>query len=299
MTLKKTLSILSLLAIAVLTFSACEDINDPGDPTTAPGAVTNIWAGQSGAASIQIAWDTVDDATSYDFTVYNGATVVQATKSITATGSEVHETFTVPETGVEYTFEVVAVNSVGKSAAKTIKWATAKYYTGVNETNTIKVYASASVDYGSGLELYNASVEEPKIWKVANSGNWNLGLYTKDNKLYFGSADKLGYTGTFSNAAAITTPLANDYDQLSGLVSSDDLSTYTYTNEYIDLNQYNTRAKGIVFFAKTKDNHYARIIVKKIGGKWLQEETSSNPYIVVAVSYQHSENLPYAKPIVK
>jgi hypothetical protein len=193
--------------------------------------------------------------------------------------------------GTEFTFTVTAVNAIGSSTPVSITWATALHFTKNDNNDLIKVYGSSS-DYGSGLILYDAAGEAPKIAKIASAANWNLGLFTKDSKIIFGSANTLGYSGTFTNSATITDPVDVDTDDLNGLLMDKNLSNLTFGSKTIDL-KTNTNSKGIVFFAKA-GTHYAKVIILKKDGSFLQD-AGTNEYVQVYVSYQSKDNVPYAK----
>jgi hypothetical protein len=155
------------------------------------------------------------------------------------------------------------------------------------------------------LEIHNADGNAPKTWKMANAANWNLGLYTKDGKVIFGSAAALGYTGTFTNSASITSILtqkdgsAFNAKDLNELLLSNDLSTMSYSSSYIDLTSSHATAvaDGIAIFAKTHDNHYAKIVILRNGdnGGYLHNAGTNDEYIHCLVSWQPTAGLPYAK----
>jgi hypothetical protein len=86
-----------------------------------------------------------------------------------------------------------------------------------------------------------------------------------------------------------------DTDKLNDLFLIDDLSSYSYSNQFVNLNTTN-RDKGLVLFARV-NNHYAKIIILKKGGTYLQNPGTTNAYIHLLVSYQKRQGVPYAKPV--
>lgn len=313
MTIKKWLSILLMLSISILVFTACEsdDEPDPDDPTTTitPKAVTEIYAGQTDSNALTIQWKKTTEESETWFKGYQlkitGGTTNQTIEEGFYNGDGVIQyTFAGATKGVEYTFSVVVVANEGeKSPEKTIKWATATHFTKNDNGDVIRIYLKESANYGSGLELYGPD-NAPRTRKIANGADWNIAVGSKD-KLFIGTASSVAtavsynLTGTPKDAY-ITSPLTDvDTDVLNQLVMPQDLSNYTFEKKYIDLNaSENNRTKGLVFFARIGEGanaHYAKIVVKKIGGKYIQSETSTDPYIEVLVSYQTVGGMPYAK----
>jgi len=77
----------------------------------------------------------------------------------------------------------------------------------------------------------------------------------------------------------------------------------SFQNTTIDLNlAANNRTKGLVFFARgTLDGkqHYAKIVVLKKSGSYLQDADSGDPYVELLVSFQTADGVPYAKILGK
>jgi hypothetical protein len=304
MSIKKLMSILAMLTISILCFTACEDTDDPVDPgpdvtKNPPAAVTNMYAGAISETAIQVQWDAV--------TAVSGVTVLNY--RLIVTGGSVNDTIVRPidslyytlnncVLGTEYTFTVCAVSTDNLSGAtKSIKWATSKHFTLNENDSPIYVYGSNTTDYGSGLQLYGPN-DAPRIRKVANAADaaeCNLGLYTKDSKVIFGSASALGYNAAFPASAIITDPIDFDTDNLSNPLLGNSLANMSFSSKTIDLKTAGaSNSKGIVFFAKVGTN-YAKIVILKKGGAFLQNAGTINEYVQVLVSYQTAAGVPYAK----
>jgi len=317
MTIKNIRGWFAMLTVALLTvfvFTACEDNPVVKPPPTDPDTIKvlpvgTISAGQTDDDAITFQWTA---SPSSDSSWFRGYQIILTNQQGNVGYDSTHgkDILSIKLGGLDvattYTFKVVAIgtnpgdNQEVKSTAKEIKWGLATHFIKNDNNAPIKVYVKESSSYGSGLNLYSV-YEAPSTWKVASGANWNLALGSK-SELIFGTASsvasKVSYnlTGTPADAE-ITDPIDWDTDNLADLKLSQDLSTFTYSKKYIDLNSSvaTSKLKGLVFFAKL-NNHYAKIIVVKKDGKYLQDETSSDPYVQVLVSYQKRAGVPYAKP---
>ena len=304
-----------MLTISLLVFTACEDPEpDPPEGPTTPvdvKPVGTVYAAQTDVNAITIQWEESPSSVSSWFEGYE-LTVLGQAAPIILPANHLSYNCTGLNASTNYTFEVRALGkntdgTIEKSTPKTIQWALASHFTKNDVGGDIKVYVKESSNYGSGLNLFEEE-EAPSNWKVGNGGKWNLALGSK-NELIFGTASsvatKIGYNLTgIPVDAEISDPIDFDTDVLDDLALEIDLSNsiFNWGKKYIDLNSSaaSSKLKGLVFFARTgtssSNYHYAKIVVLKKGGKYLQDESTSDPFIQLKVSYQKRAGVPYAKP---
>ena len=304
MIIKNISGFLAMFAVTLLiafTFTACEEdpVEDPGiiTPLPIPKAVDSLKAGATNDSTIRVTWRHSPDRDSVWFKEYHVEIARAGMTPQTATVAKNYNGVDVPvDNGIVYTFTVTAISDSGKvSSEKSINWAASKFFNTVSG-EPIRVYGSAA-SYGSGLRLFDGT--EPSIHTVSQGANWNLGLYTRNDSLVFGSASVVGplynnFQGTPANA--YITDVLYDDAALSGLLLDKDLSTLTFSAKAINL-KANTNSQGAVFFARVGSGntaHYAKVIVRKSGGNYLQG-TGNNQYIEVVISYQTAAGVPYAK----
>jgi len=313
MKIKNFSGFLAALVISALmfTFTACDDSEDPieGD-VPIPKAVTGLAAGHTGDNTLQISWThSLDNNESwfkgYEVTITNS--VNSGSEVVTVAKSNDYLNYTATNANATYTFAVVALNSEDKaSTTASISWALASHFTKTENDTPIDIYCKESVNYGSGLQLYGPQ-NAPRIRRVANGTDWNIAVGSKDNLIIgsavaVASAAPYNLTGTPADNFQITAPINFDTKVLTDLTVSEDLSTKKqYSNTSINLTTNSiaqSATEGIVFYAKGTNN-YARIVVLKINGSYVQNANSSDPYVRVLVSYQTRSNVPYAKTSAK
>jgi len=305
MKIKKSSSFLAALVISALmfTFTACED--DPTPVGEIPAPVTGLAAGQISDNMLQIQWTHSADKNEswfkqYEVTITNSANSGSQTE-IVAKGSN-YLNYTVPTANATYTFKVVAVNTDDQaSTSASISWALAKHFTKTENDTPIDVYCKESVNYGSGLQLYGPN-SAPRIRRVANGTDWNLAVGSKNNLIIgsavaVASAASYNLTGTPSDNFLVTAPMNWSTNTLDDAMEQS-LDKLNYSNTSINLTSgiAQSASEGIVFFAKgNASNNYARIVVLKTGGSYVQNASSTDPYVRVLISYQTRAGVPYAK----
>lgn len=204
--------------------------------------------------------------------------------------------------GIEYTFTLYSRYSNDKESLTPImvKWSPAHRYTEVNQQE-IKVYVTESVNFGSGLDLYDETNDGPQVLKIASSDLWDLGLYTTGGVLKFGPARGLPYNysklPTKTEISDIFIP-ANSLDSFLDSLSMDKKLDYSETPYDLE-NEVDVQGfTGVIFLVRVQNQsgkwNYAKVFVKKVGGSWLQG-TAPDRYIEVVVSYQKTADVPYAK----
>ena len=101
------------LAAALGFAAACSDDDDDGNGPSEPATPSGLAAVLQDDGSIEVTWDAVDDATSYVLQRNaDGGAFADVGGSLTATTF----TDTDVEVGVEYGYQVAAVNAIGTSS---------------------------------------------------------------------------------------------------------------------------------------------------------------------------------------
>ncbi len=300
--------LLSGLLVASMGFMATgcnENPTEPGDNNNpgAPLAPKNVQVTSLGAASVGLKWEAPADT----------GTITYRVKWVPETGSDsgsvdVATTSTSISSGLAinkaYTFSVYSVRSNVMSSAISIKWAGAQRY---GQTESIRIYETAS-DNGSGLTLDPPN--GPRNVKVGASNtvpnSVQLAIYTKasdPNNFEIGPAyafTEYQNADKFDQRVYVST-LSYPAQDLNSWYAVEDISQHIPTDGNIRAFTFpvaETGTTGQGFYVRTGDvgtYHYARVFVKKSGGKLLQG-TTPNRYIELEISYQQSPGLPYAKP---
>ncbi len=202
--------------------------------------------------------------------------------------------------GTIYNFDVHAVKTYGGnyllSPKASVKWSPAsRFIMNINDDN-IKMYESAS-SFGSGLQLFDATGGAPKTLKTSSGADWDLGIFTSGNSIWFGSASKMKarYPSSFTGTAKVCQMAANKYffNSLNELFDSQALDGQTFTESEIDLSTL-TDNKNVIFIVRTNSPtwNYAKVMLIYNDG-YLQGPTG-NKYVEVQVSYQKTAGVPYA-----
>ncbi|MES2765193.1 MAG: fibronectin type III domain-containing protein [Bacteroidota bacterium] len=257
------------------------------DSTAAPLAPTGLMANsQSGAVALKWTSSASTNVSNYELTVSPAPTSGSSTISI---GSALN-TYVVSNltNGTTYSFSLKAKSSTKSSAPATISWAPATRMSGV------KVYETASSSFGSGLNFSSGSV-----LTVANGATWDLGLDTRTvggaPSYDLGSPSLTSYT--FPGAVKTTLISDKRYEGATSLDAVFDTealgSSAAMAPTTARLINFTSVTQGFVFFAKTAEGNYAKVLVKAVGGKILQG-TAPNRYVEMDVSYQSATNIPYA-----
>jgi hypothetical protein len=273
-------------------------------PSVAP--VTDLMATSKDDKSVSLKWTASADANASDFMGYaiyiypiNGTApevpvqLAKGTTSYLATGLT---------EGTVYNFEVHAVKTYGGnyllSPKTAIKWSpAARFINNIND-ETIKVYETSS-NFGSGLQLFNEAGGAPKTLKIASHTDWDLGVYTSGNNIWFGSASKMKarYPSSFTGTAKVCQMSAKKYfvTALDEVFDSQALDQgHTFTESEVDLSTL-TDNKNVVFVVRTNSPtwNYAKVMLVYKNGSYLQG-TAPDRYIEIQVSYQKTPGVPYA-----
>lgn len=302
--MKSLVSKVTLAASLAVALAACSDsTTDPITPANKPAAVTAVMA-TSGAqtGSVRIKW-TGDSAkaatglTGYRITVKDGSTTV---KTENAAKTDSIYTVTGLTDGKMYSFEVVTVAGTEVSTAKSVSWAPAKRYSG-----TFKIYSSKSSNFGSGLALNTG-----EVLKVADGDKWDICLDDKDGRPLIGSPGASGYVDDnfmFLGAPtkeAKSVAIGREYLRVATLDDVFDVSSLDQTLDTTQAfseklkNLADAPAGGYAFVVRSRVNaqtvNFAKVLVRQVGGSYVQNASSNDAFVEVEVSYQTVTNLPYA-----
>ncbi|MFH1050165.1 MAG: fibronectin type III domain-containing protein [bacterium] len=202
--------------------------------------------------------------------------------------------------GTIYNFDIHAVKNYGGnfllSPKATVKWSPAsRFIYNINDAE-IRIYETASTDFGSGLQLCEGTELKPKTLKLASAADWDLGIYTTGNSIWFGTPSKMKSRYSNFNATAKPCQIAGThyfYNSLDELFDSQALDGQTYSEMEIDLSTL-TDNKNVIFIVRTNSPtwNYAKIMLFYNDG-YLQGD-SPNRYIKAHVSYQKTAGVPYA-----
>lgn len=300
MKLTKLFSILTLVLGLSFGLNSCEDTTTTEPVVTVEklAAPTNLMATSFDKESVILKWTLSTDETNANFKGYE----IRYDGKLVSTGPTTGaNTFTVSGlTEGEHVFSIKALTSDStkklNSDAITLTWAPAwRFTTNVND-EAIQLFETNS-EYGSGLNLFDATGFKPKTLKVSSIADWTIGIETKtDGVIKFGPVASLNYTAATAKNVQISAPIPAT--GLNDLFDSQALSTKTFkaANGYEDLASLNS-ATGVIFVVKEtigSDVRYAKVFVKKATSGFLQG-TAPNRNIEVEISYQNKLNTPYAK----
>jgi len=295
----KTRNLFFLFIAVMFAITACDDTNNPVNPTDKPVAPKNLQATSKSNTSVLLRWtpSTSESNSNFDkyvLTVSGGSYPIQPfniNKGVSSVG------VTNLIEGTIYTFSIVAKFTDGTTSEDTAKvqWSPATRFTRNQNDAPIWIYETAS-DYGSGLVIFDPVGDGPKSAKVSNGGVWNLGLDTRDGNLILASAGLIDYN---YNIQPGVTEIANDIytaDSLDDVFDSQALDSKGFAERSIDLTKFSSSIVIVVRFkqAGKSDYNYAKVLVKNNSGTFLQDE-SPNRYVEFEISYQKVTGVPYAK----
>lgn len=300
----------SLVLASTVFFVSCEENSLIDPPSGTPMAPTNILVSTRSETSIAVRWsrpsaDTVT-ATGYDViaTPASGSPI-----TVSASGTDSIATVTGLTEGTVYTFTVRAkAGSNMSSSSNGVMWAPAK-----RTTVAGRMYVSAS-SQGSGLNLATGA-----NLTITQGGQWDLCLDDKDGNILVGSPGVSGYvsqTGLplFPNGQeaklvrigtrVYTANSLNDIWENTSFGTAQGDNNPQYAEDLINLSSpvYNPANGGVGFIAavftgtnNTTPVNFAKVLIKTNTAKTSYVQGSGNDrYVEVEVSYQSSQNTPYA-----
>ena len=282
------------------------------NPTTPDAVVTGLAASSMSPTSVGLRWNAYAGASSYNVS-WTGATSGSLTgvTTNTAVASGLNA-------GATYTFTVTAVDVSGpiSASASSITWAGAERHDNVaGGAAKIRMYEKAST-FPSGVNL-SGGLGPTNVSLVASTpGIAQLAMYlTPDNSGVTPTKIVIGpvYAITEYKVAAASDP--NKVDQevyISGQTTKDltSLDTWYLSANLESLIDQESNVKAYEFGSPTQTGngfivrtgtaanyHYARVLIKSVGGSILQG-AYPNRYVELEVSYQRNAGVPYAKGTV-
>jgi hypothetical protein len=287
-----------------------EEDDDPGTTVVLPSAPTELMATSIDSTTIHIKWtasanEMDSNWVGYHLHITNQTGEVVDTMDITTEDHTSGEPY--PVTGLTageiYTMELYAENSDGRSSqAASIMWSPAIRFTQTADgSSEIRIYERATVNFGSGLDLYYYDQDEilgdekgARSRTVAQRADWNLALDT-ENGIVIGSGSQLYANAGYDEpveTTLITTPV--QAESLNEVFDSEGLDSKNFEETTYDLN--NDQASQ-VFYVKVEngaDEYYAKLLLKYENGTWLQG-TAPDRYISAEISFQEKSGVPYAE----
>jgi hypothetical protein len=312
MSYSKLLAVLFASLLMGFFVTSCSD-DGPTDPTNEkPAAPTNLMALSVNETTIHLKYDISASEQNSLFQDYflsywvvgetanpMTMTVAKGVNPIAVTGlSE----------GKIYQFQLVAryKNNESSTASADVKWAPAARFDETIFDSPIRLYEKAS-SFGSGVQIYYSSEDGPRTRTVSDGADWDLGLETDGNTIMFGSASKLGYNfqtqpqPTFMLTDYFLANALNDIFDSRAMDDGDRNSKYTeHTRDLATI----TGSQNAIFYVrkyqpgKTRYN-YAKIMVERnpLSGGFLHG-VAPNRHVILYISYQRVEDVPYAKTAV-
>lgn len=304
--MKRRLLALSLAMVGAF-FAGCEDTSTNTPVTFIPAPPSNPMALSLSDTSVRLKWTPSPSESNTAFKGY----LIKATS-----GSRTFVTDTIPagQTIVDllgldankiYTFTIVACTKDTVSSSISIEWAGAKRFRG------IRAYETASTN-GSGIRLSDGA-----NLTIANGTQWDVCLDTRtdggQDNWAFGSpqastyTDTLGYfirgaqagqkakdTWVFCDSTSQgPVPYFVVADSLEAVFESRALGTGKMQNVQIMLENLQNQNRSVVFYVKTAEGNFAKILLKAVGGSVLQG-SAPNRYVEIDYSFQTAVNVPYA-----
>ena len=287
-----------VLFAAIFAFTACDDTNNPVDPTDKPIAPTSLQATSKNESTVILRWTASTSESNslfdkYVLTVTGGANPIQPFDI--AKGTTSAEISGLSE-GTIYTFSIATKFTDGttSSTSAQIQWSPATRFVRNQNDQPIQVYESAS-NFGSGLVIYDPIGDGPKSATVSNGAQWNLGLDTRNGKLVLASARLLDYNFiTQPGVTEIASEVINA-NSLDDVFDSQALDAKYFQERSIDLTQQNSSFVLVVRFRHlgSLQYNYAKVLVKYNNG--FLQGSPDNRYVAFEISYQKQAGVPYAK----
>ncbi len=291
-----------LTTVLLLAAAACDDsTNEPVDADVIHP--TNLRASSTDEAII-LEWtpsqsENQDNFGGYRITILNRST----TQTTTETADKGSGTTLIDlDNGTRYLITVRSVTTQGKESSgfSAVEWAPAnRRYVDLNN-KTIRVYATTSIDFNSGIDLYNVDgkteVIPQKGSEFKDRGDFYVNAENEtSNFLQLISPDQaVNNQGEVTRFSSIPAYDADDLDE-STTTSAPSLSSYkevalTITAEPVD--------HGKVFYGRierSNGNFYFRLLIKRGVDGTIVHGSGIDRYIEMDVSYQHEANVPIAK----
>ncbi|MCS7000834.1 MAG: fibronectin type III domain-containing protein [Candidatus Kapabacteria bacterium] len=291
---------------ASLFFVGCEDTGTQTPVKFIPAPPSNLMAVSLSETSIRLKWTPSPSESNAEFRGYR-ITAVSGNQTFapltTGKGQTIVDIVGL-DAGKKYTFTVVAITADTASSGISLEWAGARRFRG------IRAFETASAN-GSGIRLSdgtNLTIANGTQWDVCldtrvvgGQDNWAFGspqasTYTDDQGRFLRGAQAgqpAKVTIIFSDSSAQGyTPYFVVADSLEAVFENQALGTGKKQVQIMVENLQN-QTRNLVFYAKTAEGNFAKIMLKAIGGKILQG-TAPNRYVEIDYSFQTAANVPYA-----
>lgn len=294
-------------ALAIVLNSCDTNSTNPTDneKQPKPQPISNLQATSIDTNTIKLMYDLSPSETNALFQDYQLVVTPGTNPPVVITKGNNLVQLTNLDEGTIYTISIVArYTNDSVSTPVSIEWSPATRFELNNNDALIRVYESAS-DLGNGLRLFSPAPDNaPRTYTVANGANWDLGLYTKDSKLVFGSATKIDYKYPTMPAPTQMLDEVFNTNSLNELFDSNAMNAGARDSKYaettFDLTSP-TYTNNLVFYVRKYEPgntryNYAKVLVKKNpnGAGYLQG-SSPNRYIEMQISYQKTPDVPFAK----
>lgn len=293
----------SLFALFLLVgFSACDD-DSPTDPVDADVSPPSTIRASSADQAIILNWSPSSSESQENFDGYQVHVLNKSTNVFFIEKAPKGSGYTVRnlDNGTRYTITVRAVTKLGKESATfvQIEWAPAIRRSVDAQNQVIRVYATTSTTFNSGIDLFNSDGKAEVIPQSSQAfkDRGDLFVYAPDNNSQFLSirsphtAANQGLETQFSTV----TYDANSLDE-SFATTSPQIASYTKTDVSVT---GATVPMGLVLYGRLKrgtDHQYFRLCVKRdpATGK-LVRGVGADRYIEMEVSFQLEKNVPFSK----
>lgn len=256
----------------------------------APAMPTNLRATSVDYQTVRLKWVASVSANEIDFANYEliatpaGGSAIPLI--IIAKDKTTYDVTGLTE-GTIYSFSLKAKNTSEKFSQKaTVQWSPA------TRIIAMRLYETASSQFGNGIELSSG-----EVLKTADAARWDIALDTRtiNGNISFeiGSPNLLSYT--IPGGGRKTSISSKIYENTTSL--NDVFDTDAFSNTSMDaprIVSFTSVTQGFLFFAKTENGNYAKILVKAVDVKILQG-TAPNRYVEMDISYQSAPNVPYAR----
>lgn len=304
----KKFKFIVLIGVALAFFlNSCDEntTNPVVDPQPKPSPITNLMATSADKETVKLKFDLSPSETNtlfkdYELVVTPGTfaplSIPKGNNLVSVSGLT---------EGTVYKFEIVArYTNDSISTPVSIEWSPATRFTANNNEAEIRIYESAS-SFGSGLRMFATDPDNaPRTYTIANGGEWDLALDTRNSTIIFGSATKVDYNYATQPQPTQFFDAYFEAEGLDQLFDSQAMNAGTRDSKFaervFDLTSV-TSDKNLVFYVRKYEPgqtryNYAKVMLKKnpSGAGYIQG-TSPNRYLEFQISYQKTADVPYAK----
>ncbi|MCI0706426.1 MAG: hypothetical protein L0Y80_02945 [Ignavibacteriae bacterium] len=289
----------AFLNLTVLNIIACNETSNEPPEQLRLAPISSLSAFSAGPSSVGLTW-TATTATNTGYMENHELIVRAGTDTIQAVMLPILATATTIQgltEGTIYTFALtVRANETSpyeNSPAVTINWSPAtRYIADAGTSAPLQLYESGSIEGMHALRFYSDSVSGPRLISLSSLERATMDVYLlgtpsgvqlRSGFLY--NDDPAGRDTKFADREPV------------GASSLNNPQTFPPSQESYTVGQVNISSEmvstGQLFFARTVDNHYVRILVLRSNGTLIQG-TAPNRYITVSISYQSVPGVQYA-----